>query len=123
MATLLKTWTDKQLIARPCEPTVARAARIKAGAGVLAKGQVLGRISASPNQLAVYNNANSNGTETAVAILLEDTDASGSDDVMAMVLIEGVVFESALVSLDSAAKTDLQAKYPCAGELLIRGGY
>lgn len=62
-----------------------------------------------------YDNGASDGTETAAGLLLDDCDASGSDDVLAAVITYGATvkdeFVTAETSADKAAgKTDLAAK-------------
>lgn len=83
----------------------------------IARGTVLGRITAS-GRLAAYNNANSNGTETAVAIAMYDltTDASGNvtlahekatSQPAGPVYIGGYFLTTELTGLDAAGVTDL----------------
>ena len=51
---------------------------LASGAGALKAGRVLGKITAS-GKLAAYNNAASDGTETAFAVLAYDADATDAD--------------------------------------------
>src|SRR5687767_10333764 len=93
----------------------------------LAKGTVLGKVTAD-GKLAAYNNANANGTETAVGILGVDinTDANGNiyfaDDSAVPsalntpskagvpVFISGCFDTADLVGWDAPAAVDLGAK-------------
>ena len=51
---------------------------IASGQGVLEAGAVLGKITAS-GKFAAYNNAATNGTEVAVAVLYSKVDATSAD--------------------------------------------
>ena len=51
---------------------------VVAGSGVLPTGTVLGKVTASGKH-GVYDNATTNGTEVAVAILAEEVDATAAD--------------------------------------------
>ncbi len=69
---------------------------------VLASGTVLGKLTAG--QYAAYNDSLSDGTQTAVGILLEA--ATGGDDA-AMVTAFVHVTEAGLTGIDANGKTDL----------------
>ena len=68
---------------------------IASGAGALARGTVLGLITAS-SQYNQLNPAGADGTEVARAILAEDVDAT-SEDVLAQAYVLGKFRESDLV--------------------------
>lgn len=82
---------------------------LASGNGVLAKGTVLGKITAS-GKFAPYAAANSDGTQTAVCILDNDHDTT-NNDVGASAWIAGIFTTSALTGIDSAAKTALKLCY------------
>jgi len=87
-------------------PRVLLPVTIASGAGVLAKGTVLGKITASGKYTA-YNNGASDDSEVAKLILAEDVDAT-SADVKAMAYASGHFNEAALTGLDAAAKNDFE---------------
>lgn len=70
----------------------------------LEAGTVLGKVTAT-GKLAVYDNTQTDGRETAVGILMEPVVAE--EDVMVTYMVHGAVIESKLTSYDVAAKTDL----------------
>ncbi|MNC76874.1 hypothetical protein D3C75_1286930 [compost metagenome] len=80
-----------------------------AGQGVLVKGTVIGKVTAT-GKFKAYSNAASDGTETAVCILDNDQDTTGGD-VGASAWIAGIFDSSKLTGLDAAAKTDLKLCY------------
>jgi hypothetical protein len=106
-------------------PDLARTIAVKiAPSTTLVKGTVLGRITAS-NLWAAYNNANSNGTETARAILQYDvvTDAGGlhyyggqaaseqgQGEPTVPAYIKGDFFGADLTGLDAAGLADFFAR-------------
>ena len=53
---------------------------VQAGEGALRRGSILGRVTAN-KKYRILNVANSDGSETARAILLEDVDADAQDSV------------------------------------------
>ncbi|RLC36045.1 hypothetical protein DRH29_05310 [candidate division Kazan bacterium] len=77
---------------------------VVAGASV-SKGTVAGEVTATGKYKA-YNNSASDGTETAKGIFLADA----STDEVVPLLVFGVVKESEVTGVDSAAKTDLAGK-------------
>lgn len=85
-------------------PRVRKAITIVSGAGVLLKGTVLGRVTASGNYDA-YADAGAGGLDTARAILAEDVDAT-SADVNCVAYFAGDFNEAALTGLTAAAKVD-----------------
>lgn len=75
-------------------------------------GLVLGIITAS-GKYAQYDNSASDGTQTAVAILDEETDlldenATAQDATVRVIMSGGLVDQDQCIGLDSAAKTDLK---------------
>lgn len=73
----------------------ARKVTIKAGAGVLKRGHVLGQIKAS-GKFIVSASAAADGSEEPDRILAEDVDASGATDVEAVAFIAGTFDQSKL---------------------------
>lgn len=98
--------TEEQLFAgqfpRHQQPIV-----VASGEGVLTKGTVLGKITAS-GKFAAYDNAASDGSQTAVGVLGCDVDAS-SGDVSAFMWTTGEFNEAKLIGLDTAGRADLEA--------------
>lgn len=64
------------------QPVVADEVTILSGAGVLSRGTVLGKVTASGKCVAVDNSL-ANGAQTVYAILAEDVDATSADVVTA----------------------------------------
>lgn len=60
------------------EVEVTEGGTIVSGAGVLARGTVLGKITAS-GKLKTVNSANSDGSQAPYAVLLEGVDATSAD--------------------------------------------
>ncbi len=79
---------------------------VAAGAGVLAKNTVLGKITEG-GKYAAYDDLNNDGTEVAKLILKYDVDAT-SEDVKTYAYRTGWFNEAALVGLDDAAKVDFE---------------
>lgn len=105
--TTVNTQTSKALVAESGYGPV-RLKETITGAASLVAGTVLGRVTAS-GKLAAYADANVDGTETAIAVLLEDADATAAD-VNAVVGFAGVYVEANVIGLDAAAKADLEAR-------------
>lgn len=119
----LQTTFTCQKVEPYMNPELAKTVSIKlANSLTLAKGTVLGRITAS-NLWAAYNDANSNGTEVARLILQYDvaTDASGNhffgaaassefgESVLTVPAFYSGVFANAdLTGLDANGLADLQ---------------
>jgi len=76
----------------------------------LRKGLVLGKVTAT-GKLKHYNNAASDGTQTAAGILDDEVnlldETGAARDSQATALIHGYVKESKLHGIDSAGKADL----------------
>lgn len=87
-------------------------------------GLVLGKASSGGDSgyYKAYDNTNTDGSQTAVAVLAETqtVDASGNGSEISMIRV-GTLFEDLLIGLDSAGKTDLNAhSYVEHGVNLIR---
>lgn len=76
------------------------------GNGVLAKGTVLGKITAS-GKFAPYVSGHTDGTQTAVCILDNDADTT-NNDVGASAWVAGMFVSSALTGLDAGAQSALK---------------
>lgn len=82
---------------------------IAAGQGVLAAGTLLGQKTADKKYYA-YNNASSDGTQTARGVLRRAVDTTGAgNDQLGNIVIAGILKNSLIVGADSAALTDLGA--------------
>lgn len=66
-------------------PVVTEAVTIASGAGVLTRGTVLGRITASGKCVAV-NSGNADGSQDPYAVLAHDVDATAADAVASVYL-------------------------------------
>ena len=86
-------------------PTVQMPIVITSGAGSLAAGTVLGRITTG-GKYAAYDNGHSDGTEVARAILPFAVDAT-SADVDTTAYFHGEFNEDALTGIDDAGVLDL----------------
>ena len=85
-------------------PRVTLPVTIVTGEGELAKGTVLGKVTATGKYKAYDNTAN-DGSETAKLILADAVDAT-SADVLASAYRSGCFDPDALTGLDANAKTD-----------------
>jgi len=75
-------------------------------------GLVLGKASSGPDSgyYKAYNDTNTDGSQTAVAVLAETQTVDASGNGSEIVLIrEGILFEDLLIGLDANGKTDLGA--------------
>jgi len=119
------TWSGKKL--EPFQfPHLARTIAVKLPANVtLARGTILGEVTATPGTFAAYANANANGTQDAKAILAFDvsTDASGNitfgttaggaggewgeKEVSVPAYVAGYFRTTELVGLDAAGLADM----------------
>ncbi|MNN89738.1 hypothetical protein D3C81_2075950 [compost metagenome] len=79
------------------------------GNGVIKKGTVLGKVTAS-GKFVPYLSSASNGSQVAVCILDNDKDTTLTD-IGASAWIAGIFTESKLTGIDSAAKTALKLCY------------
>jgi len=92
---------------------------ILAGAGNLKTGAVLGKITASGKYKRHVNGA-ADGTETAVAILLNAVDATGGSDVKAVAVVGSAVIVSQFLEWD-ASVNDNTKKNAALAQLLTKG--
>lgn len=101
------SYTPDNLLAG-AHPPVEIPVTIASGAGVLARGTVMGRVNATGKYVA-YNDGASDGSEIAIAILARDIDATTSD-VLANVYVHGEFAKSELTGLkgDGTTVTELQ---------------
>ncbi len=85
---------------------------IGSGQGVLAAGTLVGQ-KTSDKKYYAYNNANSDGTQTARGVLRRAVDTgttvSAANDQVSNIVIQGIVKNSMVVGADAAALTDLGA--------------
>ncbi|MNC14345.1 hypothetical protein D3C75_621200 [compost metagenome] len=79
------------------------------GNGVIKKGTVLGKVTAS-GKFVPYLSSASNGSQVAVCILDNDQDTTLTD-IGASAWIAGIFTESKLTGIDAAAKTALKLCY------------
>ncbi|WP_339166116.1 head decoration protein [Paenibacillus sp. FSL R5-0341] len=79
------------------------------GNGVIKKGTILGRVTAS-NKFVPYLSSASDGSQVAVCILDNDHDTTLTD-IGASAWIAGIFTESKLTGIDAAAKTALKLCY------------
>jgi hypothetical protein len=100
-------------------------ATIATAAGALAAGSVLGRITAS-GKLVLCNNGAADGSQTPVAILCEDADATGGD-IVVPVYVAGEFDLSFLVwhaSFDTDAEKLAAFGNGLSGSIVVRkAGY
>jgi len=82
------------LIAGPSD-VIAIAGVVVSGEGILGRGSVLGKITASGKYDLVVSDGTDDGSRTAAAILAQDIDAT-NDDVTCAVFITGEFNENAL---------------------------
>ncbi|UKS30052.1 head decoration protein [Paenibacillus sp. HWE-109] len=82
---------------------------LASGQGVLAKGTVLGKVTAT-RKFKAYATGASDGSQTSVCILDNDADTTSSD-IGASAWIAGIFDSTALTGLDSGAKTALKLCY------------
>lgn len=94
---------------------------IGSGQGVLAAGTVIG-MKTSDKKYYAYNNAHSDGTETARGVLRRAVDTGttvlAANDQVSNIVIAGILKYSLVVGSDAAALTDLGATVDT-----IRGTY
>lgn len=86
---------------------------LKKGQGVLKKGTIIGKITATgedKDKAVAYDPAATNGSQVAVCILDNDHDTTQSD-VGASAWIAGIFTEEKLTGIDAAAKSALKLCY------------
>lgn len=81
---------------------------ISSTAGALPPGQLLGKITAS-GEYAAYNDAASDGTQTAVGVLYAAAPDLTVDQKAVMIARDAEVIESQLTGLNANGRTDLLA--------------
>lgn len=79
---------------------------IKSGAGVLQAGQVLGNLTVG-GKFSVYNNAATDGTQTATAILYSEIDATTADAKAVVIVRAAEVKANQLIAIDAASIVEL----------------
>lgn len=102
-----ETWTPKQVVAFGVPHSVG--VTIDSSSPALVAGTVLGMIAAT-GKFVAYDDAGDDGREVAVGILAEDADVPNLLDGQlqkSMYWRNAVLYESALIGLNSAAKADL----------------
>ena len=81
---------------------------IKAGEGVVAKGTVLG-IETATGKYVAYDDAASDGSQVAQAIIADEVDATTYDQLVAA-YVRGLFVLSKLTGYDAAALVDLKGR-------------
>ena len=99
-------YSPKDLIAG-AHPPVEIAITVASGANAMTEGTILGKVTASGKYKA-YAAGGSDGTQTACAILSQDTPQTSSD-IKAYAYVHGVFNKNALTGYTTAAEADLQA--------------
>lgn len=79
-----------------------------ADVGTVARGTVLGRITAS-GKYRLYDAGNTDGSEAARVILVHDITASANAEEKVLAYAHGEFNEAELTGIDAAGKLDLQA--------------
>lgn len=100
---------------------------IASGEGVLAVGMVLGRVTASGKLVAAppASAVGKEGAETAMAVLLEEIDATAADAEAVVMTRQGVVNRANLsfeAGVDTAAERDAKVAELKAAGILARTG-
>ena len=90
-------------------PRVTIPITIRAGAGQLEEGTVLGLLSSS-GEWVPYDSSGTGGEEVPRAILARPVDASGADPVHAVAYVHGEFQEEALVGFDEDARLPLMER-------------
>ena len=84
MTTYTEPVRASEVILYEAEGTLSRESiTIVSGTGVVIVGTVLGKVTAT-GKYSYYDNSNSDGTETAIAIALEKVDATSADKTCAV---------------------------------------
>lgn len=87
-------------------PKVSLPVVIVTGSGVVVRGTLLGKVTAS-GKYKPYANGNADGSETAKLVLAETVDATAAD-VKTTAYASGEFNEAALVGLDANARIDFE---------------
>lgn len=108
MATYTEATRPSEVILSESNGTLSRETiTVVSGAGAIAVGMVLGKITAS-GKYTPYDDGNSDGSETAVCVALESVDATSADKTCAVMIRLGEVKTDLLAwhaSVDATAKT------------------
>jgi len=75
---------------------------VLSGSGKLLAGTVLGRVTAT-GKVRPYDNDNTDGSQTAIGVLLYDTDATSADAAAVAIVRQAEVFAERLVWATTAA--------------------
>lgn len=88
-------------------PRVVKPVVIASGSGLLVKGTVLGKVTAS-GKYAPYDDTKVDGTEVAKLVLSEDADDATLADVNSIAYASGHFNSAALTGYDAAAGVDFE---------------
>lgn len=121
MATYTEPYRNFEALLSEGDGSISReVVTIKSGAGVLAAGTVLGKVTTG-GKYEGYDDGKSNGAETALAVLAQSVDASSADVSATVIARLAEVKKDALqwiAAVDATAKTkaysDLAAVYVIA---------
>jgi hypothetical protein len=105
--TNVETFTPVELAAVRPDLMVIIPITVASGAGNLAQGTAMGKVTAT-GKFKAYNNAATDGTDVCLGFLAHAVDATSADTVAGLI-IGGYLRESKLIGLDAAGKTDLGA--------------
>ncbi len=90
-------------------PHLTQQITLLAGSGALARGTVLGQVTATGEYVA-YNAAGTDDGRRAAKLILADDIAVGAADVAAVAFRTGVFRRAKLIGLDAAAEAALDAR-------------
>lgn len=101
---------DNIFAASQVQPVVATAATVLSGEGVLARGSVMGRVSAS-GKLKLVDSTENDGSEKPYGILADSVDAT-SADATGVIFLTGEFNSDALIfgGTDTAADHEAEAR-------------
>lgn len=101
---------DNIFAATQVQPVTATAATVLSGEGVLARGSVMGRVSAS-GKLKLVNSSSDDGSQNPYGILADGVDAT-SADATGVIFLTGEFNSDALVfgGTDTAATHEAEAR-------------
>ena len=91
-------------------PLVTEPILLGAGSGTLARGTVLGKITATGKYVPYDDDGTDDGRRVALRILAEPATLDGTDDTVGVAFRTGMFKASALAGLDSNARADLDAQ-------------
>lgn len=101
------TYTDPEILYSTNGGFTQKGVTLGSGQGILLAGTVLGQRTAD-KRYYVYNNAATDGTQTAVGVLRKNADTS-KGDVQGNIVITGILKYNMVSGADSAALVDLGA--------------